>query len=203
MAIYPVGVRKEMKTQLFREAQVASPEQSSFYMQNGASAPLVDQQDKSSNENSKSIKDVKDFVVDVLIGESVGMPQRIVDKKLENLVSYSINSAGEMNGFFIIPTHTGTKKISLEDARKIVSEFEKQFNCDCEIEHGKNFKIKFRSIPKPSQEEPSDDEGSLRFVPDEKGSGSAKKVASVFYSEQITNRVSTMFDHLRKIGFIK
>lgn len=202
MSIYPVGVRKEMKTQMFREAQVASPEHSSFYMQNGASIPDAGQQSTSSAESAKSaIQDVKDFVIDVLVGESVGMPQRIVDKKLENLVSYSINSAGEMNGFFIIPTHTGTKKISLDDARKIVSEFEKKFNCDCEIEHGKNFKIKFRSIPKPSEEEPSDEEGSLKFVPDEKGS--AKKVASSFHVDQMKNRASSMFDYLRKVGFIK
>jgi hypothetical protein len=198
MAIYPVGVRKEMKTQLFREAQVASPEHSSFYMQTGSSAPVLDQQEKSSDN---SVQDVKDFVVSILIGDSVGIPQRIVDKKLENLVSYSVNSAGEMNGFFVIPTHTGSRKIALNDAREIVSKFEKQFNCDCEIEHGKNFKIKFKSIPKPSEESPSDDEGSLKFVPDEKGS--TKKVAESFHTEQSENRVSAMFEHLRKIGFIK
>ena len=78
MAIQPVGIRKEMKTQMFREAQVAPPEQSSFYMQNGVSSPDISA--KKDDEFCDSIKDVRDFVVHTLINK-IGVPQRIVDKK--------------------------------------------------------------------------------------------------------------------------
>lgn len=198
MPLYPVGIRKEMKTQLFREAQSAPPEKSSFYMQNGSSAPVLNQEKM--DQVCDSAQDVKEFVISILSSERVGIPQRIIDKKLENLVSYSISSSGDMNGFFIIPTHTGSKKIGLEEARKIVAEFEKKFQCDCEIEHGKNFKIKFKSIPKNIEQAPQDDEGSLKFVPDEKGSA-AKKTASSVFAEQIVERKNILYNTLRKIGF--
>lgn len=196
MAIQPVGIRKEMKTQMFREAQVAPPEQSSFYMQNGVSSPDIDS--KKDEEFCDSIKDVRDFVVHTLINK-IGVPQRIVDKKLENLVSYSINSAGEMSGFFIIPSHTGEKKISLDEARDIVSSFEKKFNCECDIEHGKNFKIKFKSISKSDPEPSNDDEGSLKFVPDEKNNH--KKIASSYFAEQLEDRKNILYETLRRIGY--
>ncbi len=196
MAIQPVGIRKEMKTQMFREAQLAPPEQSSFYMQNGSSAPVQNKQQV--DEICDSIQDVRDFVVHTLVND-VGVPRRIVDKKLDNLVSYSINSGGEMSGFFILPSHTVEKKISLEDTRNIVSKFEKKFNCECDIEHGKNFKIKFKSVVKSEPESSDDEEGSLKFVPDEKNNH--KKIASSYFAEQLEERKNVLYETLRRIGY--
>lgn len=200
MAILPVGIRKEMQTQLFRMAQQsAPPEQNSIYMQTGASAPLDQIPQSSGSEES----DIREFVTNVLVN-SLGVPQRIIDKKLDNLVSYSINSKNEINGFFIIPVHTGQKKVSLAEAQKIVSHFCKTFNVDCDIEHGKNFKVKFKSIPKTDTKEMSgDDEGSLQFVPDEKSNSSNKKVASNIFAEQLEVRKDMLVNTLKKLGYIK
>ena len=203
MAILPVGIRKEMQTQMFRTAQQsAPPEQSSVYMQTGASAPVVSNQTPHDDSSSKSGDiDIREFVTNVLVNE-LGVPQRIIDKKLDNLVNYSISSNGEVKGFFIIPVHTGQKKVTLSEAQKIVSSFCSQFNVDCDIDHGKNFKVNFKSIPKSDPVDMSgDDEGSLQFVPDEKAG--SKKVASNIFEEQLEMRKNMLSDTLKRLGYTK
>lgn len=209
MPILPVGIRKEMQTQMFRMAQQsAPPEHTSVYMQTGASAPS----ESSSNASFTSPKDqasgsedsdIREFVTNILV-QQLGVPQRIVDKKLDNLVRYSIGSSGDVNGFFIIPVHTGQKKVSLSEAQKVVSDFCKKFNVDCSIEHGKNFKVNFKSVPKTDPKEmSSDSEGSLQFVPDEKSNGGTKKVASSIFEEQIEDRKLMLVQKLKELGYIK
>ena len=203
MAILPVGIRKQMQTQMFRTAQQsAPPEPSSVYMQTGASAPMSSSQNLNDDSSSKSGDiDIREFVTNVLVQE-LGVPQRILDKKLDNLVSYSIDSNGEVKGFFIIPVHTGQKKVTLSEAQKIVSSFCSQFNVDCDIEHGKNFKVNFKSVPKSKPADMSgDDEGSLQFVPDEKSG--TKKVASNIFEEQFEMRKNMLADTLKRLGYTK
>jgi hypothetical protein len=209
MSILPVGIRKEMQTQMFRMAQQsAPPEPSSAYMQTGVSAPSKLTPQLSSTVSSSSEKhsedsDIREFVTSILVHQ-LGVPQRIVDKKLDNLVKYSIGSNGDVNGFFIIPVHTGQKKVSLSEAQKVVSEFCKKFNVDCSIEHGKNFKVNFKSVPKNDPKEiSSDNEGSLQFVPDEKGNEGNKKVASNIFEEQLENRKLLLVQKLKELGYIK
>ena len=213
MAILPVGIRKEMQTQMFRMAQqTAPPEQSSVYMQTGASSPVApipsqEQPQEDAQSSAQDASDIREFVTNILV-QSLGVPQRIVDKKLDNLVNYSINSNGEMRGFFIIPVHTGTKKVTLSEAQQIVSNFCNTFNVDCDIEHGKNFKVNFKSIPKSEPDDMSgDEEGSLQFVPDEKGNASSgaktKKIASSIFSEQIEMRKEMLANTLKRLGYTK
>lgn len=202
MAILPVGIRKEMQTQMFRTAQVSPPEPASAYMQGSTPAPAVPVSPAPSDSEPQTLddKNIRDFVTDILVNR-LGVPERTVDKKLENLVSYSISSNGDMNGFFIIPVHTGQKKVSLAEAKQIVSEFCTAFSVECEIEHGKNFKVSFKSVPKTDVQEPTE-EGSLKFVPDEKGTVQ-KKVASSIFAEQFEMRKTMLADTLKRLGYTK
>lgn len=202
MAILPVGIRKEMQTQMFRTAQSAPPEPASAYMQGNTPAPAVPVSPASSETEGQVLddKNIRDFVTNILVNR-LGVPERTVDKKLENLVSYSISSNGDMNGFFIIPVHTGQKKVSLAEAKQIVSEFCDSFSVECEIEHGKNFKVSFKSVPKTEVQEPTE-EGSLKFVPDEKGVVQ-KKVASSIFAEQFEMRKTMLSDTLKRLGYTK
>lgn len=203
MAILPVGIRKEMKTQMFRMAQTdVPPEPSSVYMQTGAPAPALDNGDTS--DKSDADVDIRQFITDMLVNE-LSVPQRIVSNKLDNLVNYSISSNGDVNGFFIIPVHTGYKVVSLSEAQKIVSSFSKKFSVECDIEHGKNFKVKFKTAKK-IEEDTSDSEGSLKFIPDEKSTTTAtstKKVATSILSEQFEMRIAMLADTLKKQGYTK
>jgi hypothetical protein len=200
MAILPVGIRKEMQTQMFRTAQSAPPEPASAYMQGGPSVPPEQPAPVANVAKNIDDQNIRDFVTDILVNR-LGVPERTVDKKLENLVSYSIASNGDISGFFIIPVHTGQKKVSLQEAKQIVSDFCSAFNVECEIEHGKNFKISFKSVPKTDIQEPTD-EGSLKFVPDEKGTAQ-KKVASSIFAEQFEMRKTMLADTLKRLGYTK
>jgi hypothetical protein len=60
-------------------------------------------------------------------------------------------------------------------------------------------KIKFKSISKSDPEPSNDDEGSLKFVPDEKNNH--KKIASSYFAEQLEDRKNILYETLRRIGY--
>ena len=213
MAILPVGIRQEMKTQIFRIAQNSEqPEKSSVYMQTGASAPVPEvTADLPENDVSQDSEielgvltnsdDIHDFVYKMLV--LLGCKERSVTKNLDKFVKDKVGPDGDHKGFFMIPKHTEQRKVSLTLASKIVEIFSKKFNMRCDITPGNNFLIEFPSSSKLVDTSNADEEGlgSLGSIVGSKGEN--KKTSSSILEEQFSIRQAMLVDTLKKLGYKK
>lgn len=213
MAILPVGIRQEMKTQIFRIAQnLEQPDRSSVYMQTGSSAPLPEAQsptvDNPVGQNTDinldtlaNSDDIHEFVFQMLV--ILGCKERSVIKNLDKLVKDKVSPDGDHKGFFMIPKHTEERKVSLSLASEIVEIFSKKFNMRCDINPGTNFLIEFPSTSKVTDTSSDDEDGlgSLRSVVGNKGE--VKKTSSSVLEEQFSIRQAMLVDTLKKLGYKK
>lgn len=173
--IFPSGHIKQMKRQMFTQAQSALDGISDSAVDSFRASPLTEKivgaddrlsnsgdnnkneflnisntdtdnkNNNKDNEQSSSENSIRGFLLRKL--ESIGVPSRQLQQYLDKILEVTTDlNSGHMKGFYLIPTFTSTKEITEKDARNIASEIGSKFGLDQKMKiSGNNYRIEFSS----------------------------------------------------------